>query len=60
VEANAPGIQAAKLAGTAEEVALARDAAVESAQIGPACRQHESRDSHPMNGIIGMTQLALR
>ena len=61
VEANARlEIQAAKLAGTAEEVALARDAAVESAQIKSqfvANMSHEIRT--PMNGIIGMTQLAL-
>jgi signal transduction histidine kinase len=61
VEANARlEIQAAKLASTAEEVALARDAAVESAQIKSqfvANMSHEIRT--PMNGIIGMTQLAL-
>ena len=61
VEANARlEIQAAKLAGTAEEVALARDAAVQSAQIKSqfvANMSHEIRT--PMNGIIGMTQLAL-
>ena len=61
VEANARlEIQAAKLASTAEEVALARDAAVESAQLKSqfvANMSHEIRT--PMNGIIGMTQLAL-
>jgi signal transduction histidine kinase len=61
VEANARlEIQAAKLASTAEEVALARDAALESAQIKSqfvANMSHEIRT--PMNGIIGMTQLAL-
>jgi signal transduction histidine kinase len=61
VEANARlEIQAAKLAGTAEEVALARDAAVQSAQLKSqfvANMSHEIRT--PMNGIIGMTQLAL-
>jgi signal transduction histidine kinase len=61
VEANARlEIQAAKLASTAEEVALARDAAVESAQIKSqfvANMSHEIRT--PMNGIIGMTQLAM-
>jgi len=61
VEANARlEVQAAKLASTAEEVALARDAAVESAQLKSqfvANMSHEIRT--PMNGIIGMTQLVL-
>ena len=61
VEANARlEIQAAKLARTAEELALARDAAVESAHLKSqfvANMSHEIRT--PMNGIIGMTQLAL-
>jgi Signal transduction histidine kinase len=61
VEANARlEIQAAKLARTAEELALARDEAVESAQLKSqfvANMSHEIRT--PMNGIIGMTQLAL-
>src|SRR5262249_47854007 len=53
-------VQAAKLARTAEELALARDAALESAQLKSsfvANMSHEIRT--PMNGIIGMTQLAL-
>ncbi|MEO7653105.1 MAG: ATP-binding protein [Bryobacteraceae bacterium] len=53
-------VQATKLARTAEELSLARDAALESAQLKSsfvANMSHEIRT--PMNGIIGMTQLAL-
>ena len=61
VEANTRlEVQAAKLARTAGELALARDAAVESAELKSrfvANMSHEIRT--PMNGIIGMTQLAL-
>jgi CheY-like chemotaxis protein len=61
VEANTRlEVQAAKLARTAEELALARDAAIESAELKSrfvANMSHEIRT--PMNGIIGMTQLAL-
>ncbi|MGH9718734.1 MAG: histidine kinase dimerization/phospho-acceptor domain-containing protein, partial [Bryobacteraceae bacterium] len=52
--------QAFKLARTAEELALARDAALESAQLKSqflANMSHEIRT--PMNAIIGMTTLAL-
>ncbi len=61
VEANTRlEVQAAKLARTAEELAIARDAAIESAELKSrfvANMSHEIRT--PMNGIIGMTQLAL-
>ncbi|MGH9657816.1 MAG: ATP-binding protein, partial [Bryobacteraceae bacterium] len=61
VDANARlEVQAAKLARTAEELALARDVALESAQLKSqflANISHEIRT--PMTGIIGMTELTL-
>ena len=61
VQANARlEVQAAKLARTAEELALARDAALESASLKSqflANVSHEIRT--PMTGIIGMTELAM-